>query len=71
MRRSSNNLSTWYLKAAARDARLWQILGTGFDNFDLDYIKGLGIPVANCPGQFSSVALAETAMMFILMLARI
>ncbi|MCZ6677962.1 MAG: NAD(P)-dependent oxidoreductase [Candidatus Poribacteria bacterium] len=53
---------------AARDARLWQILGTGFDHFDLDYIRNKGIPVANCPGQFSSVALAETAMMFILML---
>ncbi len=55
---------------AARSALLWQILGTGFDHFDLDYIRARGIPVANCPGQFSSVALAETAMMFILMLAR-
>ncbi len=55
---------------AAHSARLWQILGTGFDHFDLDYIRAKGIPVANCPGQFSSVALAETAMMFILMLAR-
>ena len=54
---------------AAVDARLWQILGTGFDHFDLDYIRKLGIPVANCPGQFSGIALAETAMMFILMLA--
>ena len=55
---------------AARSALLWQILGTGFDHFDLDYIRAKGIAVANCPGQFSSVALAETAMMFILMLAR-
>lgn len=54
---------------AATDAHLWQILGTGFDHFDLAYIKTKGIPVANTPGQFSSVALAETAMMFILMLA--
>lgn len=55
---------------AAHDARLWQILGTGFDHFDLDYIRQKGVPAANCPGQFSSIALAETAMMFILMLAR-
>jgi len=54
---------------AAEGVQLWQILGTGFDHFDLDYIKQKGIPVANCPGLFSSVALAETAMMFILMLA--
>ena len=54
---------------AAVDARLWQILGTGFDHFELDYIRARGIPVANCPGQFSSVALAETAMLFILLLA--
>lgn len=54
----------------AKNAHLWQILGTGFDHFDLDYIRRKGIPVANCPGLFSSVALAEMAMMFILMLAR-
>ena len=55
---------------AASDARLWQILGTGFDHFDLDYWKTTGIPVANCPGAFSAVALAECAMMFLLMLTR-
>jgi phosphoglycerate dehydrogenase-like enzyme len=55
---------------AATSARLWQILGTGFDHFDLDYWKTKGMPVANCPGAFSAVALAEYAMMFILMLAR-
>ena len=55
---------------AASDARLWQILGTGFDHFDLDYWKAKGMPVANCPGAFSAVALAESAMMYILMLTR-
>ena len=54
----------------ASGARLWQILGTGFDHFDLDYWKAKGMPVANCPGAFSAVALAEAAMMFILMLTR-
>ena len=58
------------MDAGARaGVRFWQILGTGFDHFDLEYIKSLGIPVGNCPGQFSSVALAQSAMMFILMLA--
>jgi D-3-phosphoglycerate dehydrogenase / 2-oxoglutarate reductase len=50
--------------------RLWQILGTGIDKFDMDFWRARKIPVANTPGQFSSVALAECAMMFILMLAR-
>lgn len=55
---------------AATDTRLWQILGTGVDHFDLDYWRSKKIPVTNAPGQFSSVALAECAMMFILMLTR-
>ena len=56
--------------AAAGKVRLWQILGTGFDHFDLDYWRSKNLPVANCPGIFSAVALAECAVMFMLMLAR-
>ena len=56
--------------AAAGKVRLWQILGTGVDHFDMDYWRTNKIAVANCPGPFSAVALAECAMMFILMLAR-
>ena len=56
--------------AAAGTARLWQILGTGFDHFDLEYWRSKNLPIANCPGIFSAVALAECALMFILMLAR-
>lgn len=63
------SVGTREMMDAATNARLWQILGTGFDHFDLDYIRTRRIAVANCPGQFSSVALAETAFMFILMLA--
>ncbi len=55
---------------AAGKIKLWQILGTGLDHFDMDYWREQEIPVANCPGPFSAVALAECAMMFILMLAR-
>ena len=56
--------------AAAGTVRLWQILGTGFDHFDMDYWRSKNLPVANCPGIFSAVALGECAVMFILMLAR-
>ena len=55
---------------AATSAKLWQILGTGFDKFDLAYWEEKRLPVANCPGQFSAIALAECALMFILMLSR-
>ena len=55
---------------AAVDARLWQILGTGLDHVDLGYMKTKGFAIANCPGQFSAVGLAECAMMYILMLSR-
>lgn len=55
---------------AAREAKLWQILGTGLDHIDIAYMKTRGFAIANCPGQFSAVALAECAMMYILMLSR-
>ena len=54
----------------ASSVKLWQILSTGFEGFDLDYWKAKGIPVANTPGQFSGPALGETVMMHILMLSR-
>jgi len=55
---------------AATSTKLWQILGTGTDHFDLEYWRSKNMPVANCPGPFSAVALADCAMMMILMLAR-
>ena len=55
---------------AAKDAKLWQIIGTGLDHVDLEYMKTKEFAIANCPGQFSSVGLAECAMMYILLLAR-
>ena len=62
--------TTEMANVAAGQVRLWQILGTGIDHFDLDHWRARGIAVSNCPGQFSSVALAECAIMFILMLTR-
>lgn len=55
---------------AAGKVKLWQLLGQGYDDFDMEYWKSKGIPVSNCPGSNSAAALAECAMMFILMLAR-
>jgi phosphoglycerate dehydrogenase-like enzyme len=50
--------------------RLWQVLGTGVDHTEVDYIRSKGILLANTPGQFSAVALAEHALMFVLCLAK-
>lgn len=55
---------------AAKSVKLWQILGTGFDHFELEYWKQKKIPVANCPGTCSGVPLAEAALLLMLMLAR-
>jgi phosphoglycerate dehydrogenase-like enzyme len=56
--------------AAAGVCKLWQVLGTGLDHVDVAYMRTKPFAVANCPGQFSSVGLAECAMMYILMLTR-
>jgi phosphoglycerate dehydrogenase-like enzyme len=52
----------------AREAgvRLWQLILEGYDHLDLDLFRANGIPVANTPGQFSSRALAEHALMLML-----
>ncbi len=64
------SMGTREMADAAASVRLWQLLGTGYDHFDLDYWRTKNIPVANCPGEFTGVPLAECAMMFILMLAK-
>lgn len=61
--------STREMADAANAVELWQILGTGFECFELGYWRQKRIPVANTPGEFSAVALAESAMMLMLMLA--
>lgn len=55
---------------AAAGVRLWQVLGTGLDHTEVEYIHSRGIPLANTPGHFSAVALAEHALFFILALAK-
>jgi phosphoglycerate dehydrogenase-like enzyme len=56
--------------AAAEGVRLWQILGTGLDHVDVPYLLEKRLPLANTPGQFSGVALAEHALFLMLGLAK-
>ena len=65
------SMGTRAMADVAGSVKLWQILATGIDDFDLEYWRNKGIAVANCPGEFSGVALAECALMFMLMLSRL
>jgi len=67
---AGGSMGTRQMADLSSTVKLWQILGTGYDSFDLPYWRERNIPVANCPGQFSAVGLAESAMMMMLMLAR-
>ena len=66
---SGGSVGTRAMLHAAKRVRLWQIMGSGFEHFDLEYWRSIGVPVANCPGTATAEALAERAMMFTLMLA--
>lgn len=59
-----------YDAAAASGVQLWQVLGTGLDHVDVDGIRRRGLRVANTPGLFSAVALAEHAMLLMLCFAK-
>ena len=54
----------------AGSVKLWQLVSTGFDTFDVDYWRERRIPVANTPGGSSAVALAECALMLMIMVSR-
>ena len=54
----------------AGSVKLWQLVSTGFDTFDVDYWRERKIPVANTPGGSSAVALAECALMLMIMVSR-
>lgn len=55
---------------AAAGVELWQVIGTGLDHSEVDYTLAKGIRVANTPGQFSAVALAEHALWLMLCFAK-
>ena len=67
---TGGSVGTREMYDAARHACLWQILGTGLDHVDVEYMRTKSFMVSNCPGQFSAVGLAECAVMFMLMLSR-
>jgi phosphoglycerate dehydrogenase-like enzyme len=56
--------------AAEASVKLWQVLGTGLDHVDVRYILDRGLALANTPGLFSSVALAEHALFMMLYFAK-
>ena len=56
--------------AAAAGISFWQIQGTGMDHVDIPYFEKKGVRIANTPGQFSSIALAEHAIYFMLCLTK-
>ncbi len=53
--------------AAAAGVRYLQAQTTGLDHVNVEGILQAGLLLAHCPGPLSSVALAESAMMFMLM----
>lgn len=56
--------------ALAARVKLWQVLGTGVDHVDVAYFLESGLMLANTPGPFSAVALAEHAMFLMLYFAK-
>lgn len=56
--------------AKAAGVELWQVIGTGLDHLDVKYILEKGIGLANTPGIFSGIALAEHALFFMLCFAK-
>ena len=66
------SVGTRALIDAALSARvkLWQVLGTGVDHVDVAYFLEKGLTLANTPGPFSAVALAEHAMFLMLYFAK-
>jgi phosphoglycerate dehydrogenase-like enzyme len=55
---------------AAPNVRLWQIMGTGIEHFDMQYWATRQVWVANCPGPMSAIALAEHAMLLMMLVRR-
>lgn len=59
------------ITAAARSGvQLWQVLGVGLDQTHIEEIKTAGMSLAHTPGSVSAIALAETALMLMLALAK-
>ncbi len=60
-----------FLDAALQaGVKLWQALSNGVDYVDIGYLSENGLPLANTPGPFSGIALAEHALFLMLALAK-
>jgi phosphoglycerate dehydrogenase-like enzyme len=55
---------------AAAGVELWQVIGTGLDHTEVDFILANGIRLANTPGQFTAIPLAEHALWLMLSFAK-
>lgn len=64
-----NIRAEWVDIAKRAGVKFLQAQTNGLDHVEVDKIRDSGMLMAHCPGELSSVALAEGAMMFILMLA--
>ena len=56
--------------AGRSGARLWQVQGTGLDAVDVDAILARGLILCNTPGHLSAAALAEHALLLMLILLK-
>lgn len=55
--------------AAAAGVRHFQVQTNGLDHVEVEHVLDRGITLSHCPGHLSAEALAQSAMMFILLLA--
>ncbi len=55
---------------ASPNLKLWQMITVGYDIVDLGIADGRDIAVCHCPGTTTSPGLAESAIMFMLMLVK-
>jgi phosphoglycerate dehydrogenase-like enzyme len=56
--------------AVAAGVKLWQALGVGVDRTDVPYLLEKKLPLANTPGPFSAIALAEHVIFLMLLFAK-
>jgi phosphoglycerate dehydrogenase-like enzyme len=56
--------------AISSGAKLWQVIGTGLNHIDVKYILEKNLPLANTPGIFSGIGLAEQVIFFMLYFAK-
>jgi len=62
--------STAEMLEAGGSVRLWQVFGNGVDHFDVELWRSKGAVAVNSPGPAHAVALAEHAVMGLLMLVK-